>query len=64
MGLLLCSGYSDLTILIEIWVNFIGVDIYEVLCWSWGSSVKIDETWFVVVLRVEAFSVEVEASCQ
>ena len=29
-----------------------------------GSSVKIDETWFVVVLRVEAFSMEVEASSQ
>ena len=29
-----------------------------------GSSVKIDETWSAVVLRVEAFSVEVEASCE
>ena len=27
-----------------------------------GSSVKIDETWSAVVLRVEAFSMEVEAS--
>ena len=25
-----------------------------------GSCVKIDKTWFVVVLRVEAFSMEVE----
>ena len=29
-----------------------------------GSSVKIDEILPVVILRVEAFSVEVEASCQ
>jgi len=28
-----------------------------------GSSVKIDEKWPAVVLRVEAFSVELEASC-
>ena len=29
-----------------------------------GSGVKIDEMWFAVVLRVEAFSVDVEASFQ
>ena len=29
-----------------------------------GSSVKIYETWFAVGMRVEAFSMEVEASFQ
>ena len=28
-----------------------------------GSSMKIDEMWYAVVLRIEAFSTEVEASC-
>ena len=36
LGLLLCSGYSDIIILIEIWVKFISVDLYEVLCWGYG----------------------------
>ena len=57
--------YSDLTI--QVW--FIGWSLWLLMFMkgciddAW-SSVKIDETWSTVVLRVEAFNMEVEASCQ
>ena len=58
MGLLLCSGYSDLTVLIEFWVNYIIDDLMMSCVEAVGSSMKIGETWSAVILK------EVEASFQ
>ena len=57
MGLLLCSGYINLIILIEVWVKYIIDDLMMSCVEAVGSSVKIDEMWSVVILR------ELEASC-
>ena len=58
LGLLLCYGYSNLTILIEVWVKYIIDDLMMICVEAVGSSMKIDETWSVVILK------EVEASFQ
>ena len=60
----MCSGYSNITVLIEVWVKNIIDDLMMSCVEVVGSSVKIDEMWSMVVVRVEAFSEGVVAPFQ